>query len=51
MLEYILFSIIILLFIVGGSYSSSKANKKFELEYSSFLSKNEGIELRAVPNY
>jgi hypothetical protein len=50
MLDYFLFISIILLFFFVVGYSNYKDKKQFELEYSEFLSKNEGMELFCYTN-
>lgn len=50
MLDYFLFISIILLFFFIVGYSTNKDRKQFELEYSKFLSKNEGMELLCYTN-
>jgi hypothetical protein len=50
MLDYFLFISIILIFFFVVGYSNYKDRKQFELEYSEFLSKNEGMELFCYTN-
>jgi len=50
MLEYIILFSIIILFLGASAYSNSQAQKRFDIEYSEFLSNNEGIELFCYTN-